>query len=326
MLEPGEAVFHRQEQLGRRQQRPAEVAAAVFITPAHVVPEVFGGLFHAGQREHLGVGRQVVEQGRGFFEEQRQVVLDTGGDDAAGQVLEDCTAAEVDVEALAKACLEAGHFFLLHREFACRQQAHRIHLVDRALGLGVEGAQRLDLVIEQVDAVGQLAAHREQVDQRAAHGELAMLVDGVDAAIATGLQAQAHLLHVDGLAHVQHQAAAQQEAGRRQAVQGGGDRHHEDAVAQLRQAVQAGDALGDDVLVRREQVVGQGFPIGERQHGQVRGKEAQLLLQTVGGLAVGRQQQGEAASAAGGFGDGKAEGGTGQVAPGLFAGRGRHLR
>ena len=109
-------------------------------------------------------------------------------------------------------------------------------------------------------------------------------------------------------------------------MQGGGDRHHEDAVAQLRQPVQAGDALGNDVLVWREQVVGQGFPIGERQHRQVWGKEAQLLFQTVGGLAVGRQQQGEAASAAGGLGDGKAEGGTGQVAPGLFAGRGRHLR
>ncbi len=311
LLEPGKAVFNRQEQLGRRQQRPAQVATAVFITPAHVVPEVFGGLFHAGQREHLGVGRQVVEQGRGFFEEQWQVVLDAGGDDAAGQVLEDRAAAEIDIEAFAEARLEAGHFLFLHRELARRQQAHRIHLVDRTLGLGVEGAQRLDLVIEQVDAVGQLAAHREQVDQRAAHGEFAMLVDGVDAAIATGLQAQAHLLHVDGLAHVQHQAAAQQEAGRRQAVQGGGDRHHEDAVAQLRQAVEAGDALGNDVLVRREQVVGQGFPIGERQHRQVRGKEAKLLFQTIGSLAVGSQQQSEAARAAGGFGDGQAEGGTG---------------
>lgn len=326
MFELGEAVLHRQEQFGRWQQRPAEVATAVFIAPTHVVPEVFGGLFHARQREHLGVGRQVVEQGRSFFEEQRQVVLDASGNNAAGQVLEDRAAAEIDIEALAKACLEAGHFLFLHREFTRRQQAYRIHLVDRALGLGVEGAQRLDLVIEQVDAVGQLAAHREQVDQRAAHGELAMLVDGVDAAIAAGLQARAHLFHIDGLAHIQHQAAAQQEARGCQAVQGGGDRHHEDAVAQFRQAVQAGDALGNDVLVRREQVVGQGFPIGERQHRQVRGEEAQLLLQTVGGLAVGCQQQGEAASAGGGLGDGKAEGGTGQVAPGLFAGRGRHVR
>ena len=250
---------------------------------------MFGGLFHPRQRKHLGVRRQVVEQGGGFFEEQGQVVLDTGGDDTAGQVLEDRAAAEVDVEAFAKACLEAGHFVLLHGEFARRQQAHGIHLVYRALGLGVEGAQGLDLVIEQVDAVGQLAAHGEQVDQCTAHGELAMLIDRVDAAVAGGFQPRAHLLHVEGLAHVQHQAAAQQKTRGCQAVQGGGHRHHEDAVAQLRQAVKAGDALGDDVLVRREQVVGQGFPIGKRQHRQVGCEETQLLFQAVGGLAVGRQ-------------------------------------
>ena len=71
-------------------------------------------------------------------------------------------------------------------------------------------------------------------------------------------------------------------------------------MAQLGQAVEAGDALGNDVLVRREQVVGQGFPIGERQHRQVRGKEAKFLFQTIGSLAVGCQQQSEAARAAGG--------------------------
>ncbi len=227
---------------------------------------MLGSLLDAWQREHLGVGGQVVEQGRGFFEEQRQVVLDAGGDDAAGQVLEDRAAAEVDIETLTETRLEAGHLFLLHGELARRQQADRVDLVDRALGFRVEGAQGLDLVIEQVDAIRQLATHREQVDQRATHGELTMLVDRVYAAVAGGLKARAHLLDVNGLAHVEHQAAAQQEARGGQAVQGGGDRHHQNAVAQFGQPVEAGDTLGNDVLVRREQVVGQGFPIRERQY------------------------------------------------------------
>ncbi|MDT4872822.1 hypothetical protein FQZ97_1080290 [compost metagenome] len=77
-----------------------------------------------------------------------------------------------------------------------------------------------------------------------------MLVDGVHAAVAGGLQAQAHLRGVELLADVQHQAGAEQETGRRQAVQGGGDRHHQHAVLDLRQAVEGGDALGNDVLVR----------------------------------------------------------------------------
>ena len=77
-----------------------------------------------------------------------------------------------------------------------------------------------------------------------------MLVDRVDAAVAGAFQAQAHPLDVEFLADVEDQAAAEQEAGRRQAVQGGGDRHHQHAVLELRQLVEGGDALGNDVLVR----------------------------------------------------------------------------
>ena len=211
----------------------------------------------------------------------------------------------------------------MQREFPRRQQLDRVDLVDGALVLRIEGAQRLDLVIEQVDAVRQLAAHREQVDQGAAHRELSVFVHRVDAAVAAGFQARAHLLHIELLADVQHQAAAEQELGWRQAMQGSGDRHHQHAMGQFRQAVQAGDALGDDVLVRREQVVGQGFPVGKMQHRQIRGEEAQLLLQPSGTLAVGGEQQGKALGCAGSLGNGQAQGGTGQVAPVLFTCRGR---
>ncbi|MCY1522434.1 hypothetical protein D9M68_572910 [compost metagenome] len=232
-LQAGEAVLHRQEQLGRRQQRALGIVAAVLVAVAHVAPELLGGLLDARQGEHLGVLRQVVEQGRGFLEEQRQVVLDAGRRQAAGEVLVDRAAPVVDVEALAEAVAETGHRLLAQREFPRRQQADAVDLLDGALVLRVEGAQRLDLVVEQVDPVGQLAAHREQVDQRAAHGEFAMLVDGVDAAVAGRFQAQAHLFDVELLADVQHQAAAEQELRRRQAVQGGGDGHDQNAVLQL---------------------------------------------------------------------------------------------
>jgi hypothetical protein len=58
---------------------------------------------------------------------------------------------------------------LVHRELAARQQAHLGHGVEAALAVGVEGADRVDLVVEQVDPVGLRRAHREQVDQPAAH-------------------------------------------------------------------------------------------------------------------------------------------------------------
>nr|BFE90028.1 hypothetical protein GCM10020185_05640 [Pseudomonas brassicacearum subsp. brassicacearum] len=172
-----------------------------------------------GREKHLGVLGQVIEQGGGFFEKkQRQVVLDTGGRDPAAQVLEDRAAPEIHIEALAKARLEAGHGIFLQRELLGWQQADRLHFVDGPLVFRVEGAQGLDFVIEQVDAIRQFAAHREQVDQGAAYRELAMLVHRVDAAIATGLKARAHLLDIELLADVQHQAAAKQELGRCQAM------------------------------------------------------------------------------------------------------------
>ena len=166
----------------------------------------------------MRVPRQVVEQRRGFVEKQRQVILDPGGGNAAGQVLKDRAATEVDIEPLAKARLETGHGVFLQRELAGRQQAHRLHFIDGSLGLRVEGAQGLDFIVEQVDPVRQFAAHREQVDQRTAHGELAMLIHRVNAAITAGLKARAHLFDIKLLPHVQHQAAAQQELGRRQAM------------------------------------------------------------------------------------------------------------
>ena len=63
--------------------------------------------------EHLGVLRQVVEEGRGFLEEQRQVVLDSRGCQTAGEVLVDRAAPVVDVEALAEAAAETGDRFLV---------------------------------------------------------------------------------------------------------------------------------------------------------------------------------------------------------------------
>ncbi len=71
-----------------------------------------------------------------------------------------------------------------------------------------------------------------------------MFVHGIDVAIASGFEAGAHLLDVELLADVQHQAAAEQEFGRRQAVQRSGDRHHQHAMTQFRQPVKLAKCAG----------------------------------------------------------------------------------
>ncbi len=58
---------------------------------------------------------------------------------------------------------------VVHRELAAGQQAHLGHRVQAALAVGVEGADAVDFVVEQVYAEWHARAHGEQVDQPAAH-------------------------------------------------------------------------------------------------------------------------------------------------------------
>ncbi len=116
------------------------------------------------------------------------------------------------------------------RKFAARQQTDTFDLIDGALVFRIEGAQRVDFVVEQVDAVGLVAAHRENIEQRAALGEFAVFVDRGDGAIAGGGEAFAQLLDVEGLADVDHQAVALQIRRRRQPVQQCRYRHHQHAA------------------------------------------------------------------------------------------------
>ena len=55
--------------------------------------------------------------------------------------------------------------------------------------------------------------------------------------------------------------------------------------------------------MRREAIVGQGFPVGEADDRQLRGKEAQFLLEAVGRGAVRGDDQAQARVLLGPFGD-----------------------
>ncbi len=48
-----------------------------------------------------------------------------------------------------------------------RQQVNGRHLLQRALAVDVEQAQAVDFIVKEIEAVGLIAAHREQVEQRA---------------------------------------------------------------------------------------------------------------------------------------------------------------
>jgi hypothetical protein len=177
---------------------------------------------------------------------------------------------------------------------------------------------RLDLVVEQVDAQRRVVAHREQVEQRAAHRELAVFHDlghvavtGVDQPLAQRRDVEAHAL-------VEHQHVATDVGDGRQPLHQRRHRQQQQAALEFRQPVERGQTRGDDVLVRGEEVVRQGLPVGETEHPWpvVAGEELQGAGQPVGRRRVGCDHDQRTGMATRGLDQCQRRGVRRQVAPG----------
>jgi hypothetical protein len=293
-----------QEELLGCQHRAAAVALQQVVARARVLPELGDRRRHVAVQQHRRLGGQVVQQRRGLVEEQRQVVLDAGGGDAVGDVLVDRRARRVALEGLAEAAAKARAPLVVERELARRQQTDLLGGIHRALGVGVEGLDALDLVVEEVDTEGQRRTHREQVHQPAAHRELARAHHLGDVRIACERHLRLELLDVELLALFEEKGVRGKKTRRRHAVQRGGGGHQHDVGLAAADGVERRQPLGDQVLVGREAVVGQGLPVGQQVRAQAGCDPGDLVLQALGVERVGRDHH-QHAAAAGELGDGE---------------------
>ncbi|XQU67721.1 hypothetical protein OJJOAM_000452 [Cupriavidus sp. H18C1] len=268
-----------QEQLRGRQQRPLAIVPHEVVALLRIGPEAADRLVDRADIGQLRAGRQVVEQRRRRVEEQRQVILDAGRRHAVADVLVDWRLARVALEHLAPAAAERGARGLVEREFAAGQQAHLLDRIEAALRVRIEGADGLDLVAEQVDPVRQRRAHREQVDQAAAHAVFAGPHHRADVLVAGQRELRLQRGLVEPFALLEEEGVGGEEGRRREPVQRGlrGHQHHV-ALAGL-DVVQRRQALRHQVLVRREAVVGQGLPVGQHAHAQLRREPRDLVGQ-----------------------------------------------
>jgi hypothetical protein len=220
-----------------------------------------------------------------------RVVLDAGGQGAVGNVPIKRDARGVALEGLAEAGAELVAARLAQWEFARRQQADFRHRKDGALGVDVEGAQGFDFVVEQFDTVRQFRPHREDVDQATAHAVFAGRDHLRDGLIAGEGELAAQFVEIEFVALLEEEGVADQVAGRRHARQrsGGGDDQHFAFAA--RNGVERCQSFGDQVLMRREAVVGQRFPVRQQMRAQRRREPADLLLQTLGVERARRNDQ-----------------------------------
>ena len=247
------------------------------------------------------MGGKVVEERRRLVEEQRQVILDAGRCDAAADVLVDAGPARIAFDAIAPAPPERLARGLVDRELAARQQPHLRHRIQPALRVRVEGANGLELGIEQIEPVGQGRAHREEVDQPAPDRELTRCDHLRDVLVSREHQLGTQLLGIDGLTLAEEEGVTGDVLRRREAVQRRGRRHdqHVDRARSLAQAEQGFESVGDQVLVRRQRVVGQRFPVGQGPHRKRRLEVGDLVDQALRIECVGRHHDERALLGAG---------------------------
>ena len=196
-------------------------------------------------------------------------MLHAGHPPAVGHRLVERVAGRVGAELLAVARAEALDRLLVEQRFRRRHQGEGLGLVGRALVGGIEAAQALDLVAEEVEPERLLLAGREQVDERPAHRIFAMLGDGVGALVAKGVQLLDQLLALDPLALGD---APGQLADAERASAAAGSRHwrwRPAAAALSRFACSAFSVASRSAITRRagrSAVVGQAVPGREGQH------------------------------------------------------------
>ena len=137
----------------------------------HTVSTAGAGLVQVDQ---CARGRQILEQMRGAVEEQRQEELQAARRLSGAHVAVHRLLGQVAREAQAVAAAKFPHRVGIERCFPGGQQRNALQLVARALAVGVEVPDAVDVAVQQVDAVRRVRAHREHVEQGAADRKFAM--------------------------------------------------------------------------------------------------------------------------------------------------------
>ena len=185
---------------------------------------------------------------------------------------------------------------------AHRRQVHPLDRAQRALRLGLEPAQRLDLVAEQLDSHRVGCERCVDVDHAAAHRERAGLVDDRGPAPARGDQRGRQLVAVDRLAEPDRAPASRELGGGQRPAHQGLGRGHDDPRRQAGgQPVERRDALDDagpirrQIRVRRDVDPGQRGDLVERRRRVVRTapEHAHVGLEPPRGGVVGRDDHDE---------------------------------
>ena len=251
--------------------------------------EAFQRLLNVPHEHHARFGREVVGKGRRLVKEKRLIVFDAGRKDAVSGVLVGEELARVAGEAHAPALTEGREGLLVHREFVSGKQTDFVHLFHRALRLDVEPADRFDFVVEEVESEGTVRSHGKDVDDFAAHGEFPGRENFLYVGVARFDEVRLQGREAHRVARTEEEGVSAHERHRREALRcgNGGDEHDVPFGAFGRKAIEGGEAFGNEVFLRTQNVVGQSFPVREARDGKIRCEPADFLRKTIDVRRIG---------------------------------------
>ena len=151
-----------------------------------------------------------------------------------------------------------------------RQQADFGNGGDGALRVRVKGFDAVDFIVEQIDAVRHFAAHREQIDNAAAHSELACRNNVGNMVITCIHQIGFQTAYIQSLPRFQPKRTPRQKRHRRQLLHRRGDWYEQHVRRAAFNLPQRRQALRYQILMRRKTLVRQRFPVRQEHRRIVR--------------------------------------------------------
>ena len=157
-----------------RQRRVGFIALRHRKAAFHVRPEARGFGVDVAEAYHHGVFADIVEQRRQFmFKKQRQIIFYPRAEMAAAHGFINGGGVVVGVDFFAETGAEDFLRVVVGGKFMGGQQADFAYRREGALVVGVEGFDAVDFVAEQIQPIRPFAAHRENIQNAAAHGKFA---------------------------------------------------------------------------------------------------------------------------------------------------------
>lgn len=136
-------------------------------------PQKRGFGVHIADAHGHRVFADIVKQGGAFFfKEKRQIIFHPAPKCPLLTALYTAASAGL-VDFFAKARAEDFLRICIGGKFVRRQQADFAHRRERALAIGVEGFDAVDFIVKHIEPIRRFAAHRENIQNAAAHRKFA---------------------------------------------------------------------------------------------------------------------------------------------------------